>query len=91
MDYYLEEFLFSLLMISRCRGDRAYEISFLKVYPPISLVGLGASLPRPNTPKRLNVRTLIATLGIGISLFTDLTEGCSIQIPGGPYLSILDI
>ena len=90
MDYYLEELIFSLSVISRGRGDRAYEIPFLKVYPPISLVGLGASLPRPNTPKHLNVRTLLATLGIGISLFTDLTEGRSIQIPGSPYLSISD-
>ena len=72
------------------RGDRAYEIPYLEVYPPITPVGLGASLPRPNTPKRLNVQTLIATLEIGISLFTDLTEGRSIQIPGSPYLSISD-
>ena len=71
-------------------GDRAYEIPPLKVYPPISPVGLGASLPRPNTPRHLNEQTLIATLGIGISLFTDLTEGRSIQIPRNPYLSILD-
>ena len=90
MDYYLEELLFSLLMISRWQGDRAYEIPSLEVYPPISAVGLGASLPRLNTPKRLNVRTLIARLRIGISLFTDLTEGRSIQIPGSPYLSITD-
>ena len=71
-------------------GDRAYKIPSLEVYLPISPVGLGASLPRPNTPKRLNVQTLIATLGIKISLFTDLTEGRPIQIPGSPYLSISD-
>ena len=50
----------------------------------------GASLPRPNTSKSLNVQTLIATLRIGISLFTNLTKGRSIQITGSPYLSILD-
>ena len=44
----------------------------------ISLAGLSVSLPQPNAPKRLNVLTLIATLGIGISLFTELTEGRSI-------------
>ena len=62
----------------------------LEVYPPILPVGLGASLPRANTHKRLNVQTLIATLGIGITLFTDLIEGCSIQVPGSLYLSISD-
>ena len=69
-------------------GARAYKIPSLKVYLPISPVGLAASLPRPNTSKRLNVQTLISTLGIGISLFTDLAEGRSIQIPRSPYLSI---
>ena len=71
-------------------GDRAYEIPPLEVYPPISPVGLGASLPRPNTPRCLNEQTLISTLGIRISLFTDLTEGRSIQFLGNPYLSISD-
>ena len=71
-------------------GDRAYEIPSLEVYPPISLAGLSVSLPQPDTPKRLNVLTLIATLGIEISLFTELTKGRSIQIPGRPHLSILD-
>ena len=51
-------------------GDRAYEIPSLEAYPPISLAGLSVSLPQPNAQKRLNVLTLIATLGIGISLFT---------------------
>ena len=52
-------------------GDCAYEISFLEVYPPISLIGLGASLPQPWTPKCLNSQTLIAILGTKISLFAD--------------------
>ena len=60
------------------------------MYPPISLVGLSVSLPQLDTPKRLNVLTLIATLGIEISLFTELTEGCSIQIPRHPHLLISD-
>ena len=68
-----------------CLRDTSFE-----VYPPISPVGLGASLPRPNTPKRLNVQTLISILEIEISLFTDLTEGRSIQIPRSPYLLISD-
>ena len=42
-----------------------------------------------NTPKCLNDLTLIATFGIGISLFTESTEGCSTQIPGYPHLSNL--
>ena len=50
----------------------------------------GCISARPDTPKHLNVRTLLATLGIGISLFIDLTEGRSIQIPGSLYLSISD-
>ena len=32
-------------------GDRAYEIPYLKVYPPISPIGLGASPPRTYTLK----------------------------------------
>ena len=32
-------------------SDRAYEISFLEVYSPISLVGYIASLHQPLTPK----------------------------------------
>ena len=62
----------------------------LEVYPPISLAGLSVSLPLLNAPKRLNVLTLIATLGIGISLCTELTKGHSIQIPGRPHFSISD-
>ena len=53
-------------------------------------VGLGASLSGPYTSKRLNVQTLIATLEIGISLFADLTKGCSTHITGSPYFSISD-
>ena len=49
------------------------------MYPPISLVGLSVSLPQLDTPKCLNVLTLIATLETGISLFIELTEGCSIH------------
>ena len=79
------QFIHDLLMT----GDRAYEIPSLEVYPLISLVGLSVSLPQLDTPKRLNVLTLIATLGIGISLFTKLTESFSIQIPGHPHLSNL--
>ena len=60
------------------------------MYLPISLEGLSVSLPQLYTPKRFNVLTLIATLGIGISLFTELAEGCSIQIPERPHLSISD-
>ena len=41
-------------------------------------------------PKRLNVQTLITTLGIGISLFADLTKGCCTHITGSPYISISD-
>ena len=52
-------------------SDRASEIPSLEVYPLISPVGLGASLPQPYTPKYLNAQTLIATLGIKISLFID--------------------
>ena len=60
------------------------------MYPPISLEGLSVSLPQLDTPKCLNVLTLIATLRIEISLFTELTKGCSIQIPGRPHLLISD-
>ena len=59
-------------------SDRAYEIPSLEVYPPISLARLSVSLPQPNAPKRLNVLTIIATLGIEISLCTELTKGRSI-------------
>ena len=90
MDYYLEKLLFSLFVTYCWRGDRAYEIPSLEVYPPILLAGLSVSLPQPNDLKRLNVLTLMATLIIGISLFTELTEGRSIRIPGGPHLLILD-
>ena len=68
----------------------AYEIPSLEVHPPISLAGLSVSLPQPKAPKRLNVLTLIATLGIGISLCTELIKGRSIQIPRHPHLSISD-
>ena len=71
-------------------GDRTYEIPSLEVYPPISLAGLSVSLPQPNALKRLNVLTLIATLRIGISLFTELTEGLSIRILGRPHITISD-
>ena len=90
MENYLRELLFSLLVTYRWRGDRAYEIPSLEVYLPILLAGLSVSLPQPNVLKRLNVLTLIATLGIGISLFIELTEGRSNRIPGRPHLSISD-
>ena len=76
--------------VSKWQVDRAYEIPSLEVYPPILLAGLSVSLPQPNAPKCLNVLTVIATLIIEISLFTELIEGCSIQIPGRPHLSISD-
>ena len=91
MENYLGELLFSLFVTYRRLGDRAYEIPSLEAYPPISLAGLSVSLPQPNAPKRLKFLTLIATLGIGISLFTELIEGLSNRIPGRPHLSILDI
>ena len=77
-----------LLMGGGGGGDRTYEIPSLEVYSPISLAGLSVSLPQPNAPKRLNVLTLIATLGIRISLFTELIEGRFIKIPERPHLSI---
>ena len=79
------QFIYDLLMA----GDLAYEIPSLEAYPPISLVELNVSLPQLDTPKRLNVLTLIATFGIGISLFTKSTEGSSTHILGYPHLSNL--
>ena len=90
MENYQEELLFSLFVTYRRRGDRAYEIPSLKAYPSILLAGLSISLPQPKASKHLNVLRLISTLGIGISLFTELTEGRSNRILGCPHLSISD-
>ena len=90
MDYVLNMILISVFITYLWLGDLAYEIPSLEVYPPISLAVLSVSLPQHDTPKCLNVLTLIATLGIRISLFTESTEGCFIQIHGHPHLSNLE-